>query len=117
QRDAAIAAGGWRNTPRTWGGDMDKRIFGSRRWMLLLSAMVAVLAGSPASHGDGVVTVLTPPRFEIDNGRVTVWYDSGQAVWGMTARDGSVSFSNGVSGVQLGDEESRADRSSVCSAQ
>lgn len=96
---------------------MDKRIFGSRRWMLLLSAMVAVLAGSPASHGDGVVTVLNPPRFEIDNGRVTVWYDSGQAVWGMTARDGSVSFSNGVSGVQLGDEESRADRSSVCSAQ
>ncbi len=96
---------------------MDTKVSESRRWMLFLSAMAAVLAAIPASGGEGVVAALTGPRFEIDNGRVTVWYDSGQAMWGLAARDGSVAFSNGVSSVQLGDEDVRVNASSVCSAQ
>ena len=80
-------AAGATNTLRT-GGDMDKRI---RQGAGCRCRHGGRSAGSPASHrwGQDVLN-----QAEIDNGRVTVWYDSTGRV-GSDRPGGSVSFSNG----------------------
>ena len=88
--------------------------------LLRLVALLGVLSTSvalPVSAGDTIATVVSPPRFEIANSRVSVWYEPERCTWGMAARDGSVALSNSTVGARLGDQNIQPPESSQCSAQ
>lgn len=61
---------------------------------------------------DPISTRIEPPRFEIANGRVAVWYEAEQGRWGIRAADGSAQLAGSVAGVVLGDM--RVQTSSPC---
>lgn len=96
---------------------MSKGILSLISGLLILSPLLFLLAVLPASAEDAVMTVLNPPRFEISNGRITVWYAVDQGVWGLAAQDGSVAVSDSRPGIQLGDQTLFLPASTPCSAQ
>ena len=96
---------------------MGKQVFPLCPWIEVLAVVLSVLAVSPACAEEAVATALNPPKFEIANSRVSVWYDAERGLWGMASRDGSILLTNGAPGVQLGGQGIRLPESSACSAQ
>lgn len=86
------------------------------RSVALLAVLIALVT-LPVSAGDNITTVVSPPKFEIANSRVSVWYEPETCTWAMAGRDGSVALLNSTLGVRLGDQEIRPPQSSLCSAQ
>ena len=95
---------------------MARKSLSSSLWTVALLAVPSASIGIPASAADAIVTVVDPPKFEITNSRVSVWYEPEQGMWGMAARDGSVALAESVVAVRLGDQDIRTSGSSQCSA-
>ena len=96
---------------------VDERVLLSSLRFVALLAVLSTSAVLPASAGDAIATVVSPPKFEIANSRVSVWYDTEKGTWGMAAHDGSVALSNSTIGGRLGDQDIQLPESSQCSAQ
>jgi hypothetical protein len=82
----------------------------SVRFLIRVSTVVLLAVGcgriwGAGSSADRVVITVQPPRFEIANGRVRIWFQAEQGTWSMAARDGSAEISGSVVAVRLGDKQ------------
>lgn len=95
---------------------MDRGFLSSAQWIVLLATVWVVLAASPARAEDAIVTVIEPPKFEIANTRLSVWYEPERGMWGIAARDGSIALLDSVVGIGLGAQAVLRPETSPCAA-